>query len=90
MREAELKRKTTETNIEMSLQLDGCGASCVNTGCGFLDHMLTLFAKYARVNLTVSCKDLEHVKSIVSRLRQVKDVTDVLRGYGQGEGKGNK
>ena len=56
MREAEIKRKTKETDIEMSLQLDGCGASCVNTGCGFLDHMLTLFAKYARVNLTVSCK----------------------------------
>ena len=55
MREAEIKRKTKETDIEMSLQLDGCGASCVNTGCGFLDHMLTLFAKYARVNLSVKC-----------------------------------
>lgn len=56
MREAEFKRKTKETDIEMSLQLDGCGASTVDTGCGFLDHMLTLFAKYARVNLTVKCK----------------------------------
>ncbi len=56
MRKAEIKRKTAETDIELSLCLDGSGASAVNTGCGFLDHMLTLFAKHGRFDLYVSCK----------------------------------
>jgi len=56
MREAEIKRKTNETDIKLSLNLDGQGTSNINTGCGFLDHMLTLFAKHGKFNLDVYCK----------------------------------
>lgn len=56
MRVSEIKRKTAETDIELTLSLDGTGAAKINTGCGFLDHMLTLFAKHAHYDLTVSCK----------------------------------
>ena len=55
MRCAEIKRKTAETNIFVKLVLDGSGRSVINTGCGFLDHMLTLFAKHARFDLEVTC-----------------------------------
>ncbi len=55
MRNAELKRKTGETDIALSLELDGRGLSTINTGCGFLDHMLTLFAKHGKFDLTVKC-----------------------------------
>lgn len=56
MRKAELERKTAETDITLSLDLDGTGESKIDTGCGFLDHMLTLFARHGRFDLTVSCK----------------------------------
>ena len=56
MRNAEIKRKTGETDIVLSLELDGVGTSNIQTGCGFMDHMLTLFAKHARFDLTLSCK----------------------------------
>lgn len=56
MRRAELKRKTAETDIWLSLDLDGTGKSEVETGCGFLDHMLTLFARHGRFDLAISCK----------------------------------
>ena len=56
MRTAEIIRKTAETDIELKLSLDGKGESVINTGCGFLDHMLTLFAKHGRFDLTVNCK----------------------------------
>lgn len=55
MRTAEICRKTAETNISLSLNLDGSGISQVNTGCGFLDHMLTLFASHGRFDLQVTC-----------------------------------
>lgn len=55
MRTAEIKRKTAETDISLSLNIDGSGKSEIKTGCGFLDHMLTLFAKHGRFNLTLSC-----------------------------------
>lgn len=55
MRKAEISRKTNETDITLSLCLDGKGESVCNTGCGFLDHMLTLFAKHASFDLTVTC-----------------------------------
>lgn len=55
MRQAELKRKTNETDIELSINLDGSGISNIDTGCGFLNHMLTLFAKHARFDLNVKC-----------------------------------
>lgn len=56
MRKAEIKRTTAETDISLSLNLDGTGVSEIVTGCGFLDHMLTLFAKHGRFDLCVSCK----------------------------------
>lgn len=56
MRTAEIRRKTAETDIRLTLDLDGTGASDVATGCGFLDHMLTLFARHGRFDLTVHCQ----------------------------------
>jgi len=56
MRTAEIKRTTKETDIFLALELDGTGAGEIDTGCGFLDHMLTLFAKHGRFDLTVRCK----------------------------------
>ena len=56
MRSAEIKRKTGETDITLKLCLDGTGASDIKTGCGFLDHMLTLFAKHSHFDLSVDCK----------------------------------
>ncbi len=55
MRKSEIKRDTAETKIALTLDLDGTGKSELSTGCGFLDHMLTLFAKHGRFDLTVSC-----------------------------------
>ena len=56
MRTAEIARKTAETDITLSLNLDGSGRSQIATGCGFLDHMLTLFARHGRFDLTVTCQ----------------------------------
>ena len=56
MRTAEMNRNTAETKISLTLNLDGSGSSEIATGCGFLDHMLTLFAKHGRFDLTVSCQ----------------------------------
>ena len=56
MRTAELNRKTTETDIAVRLDLDGNGNSEISTGCGFLDHMLTLFSKHGRFDLSVVCE----------------------------------
>ena len=56
MRVAEIIRKTNETDIRLTLALDGKGKSEISTGCGFLDHMLTLFARHGRFDLTVACK----------------------------------
>ena len=56
MRTAEINRKTNETDIKLRLNLDGTGKSEINTGCGFLDHMLTLFARHGGFDLAVSCK----------------------------------
>ena len=55
MRTSEIARKTAETDILLKLDIDGTGKSEIDTGCGFLDHMLTLFAKHARFDLTVKC-----------------------------------
>jgi imidazoleglycerol-phosphate dehydratase len=55
MRNAQIKRTTKETDIDLSINLDGKGDSVINSGCGFLDHMLTLFAKHARFDLNVKC-----------------------------------
>lgn len=56
MRRSEIKRKTAETDIELMLVLDGTGKNNIDTGCGFLDHMLTLFACHGRFDLDVKCK----------------------------------
>ena len=56
MRTAKIERKTLETDINLSLNLDGTGKSQIDTGCGFLNHMLTLFASHGRFDLQVTCK----------------------------------
>ncbi|MBQ7798899.1 MAG: imidazoleglycerol-phosphate dehydratase HisB [Oscillospiraceae bacterium] len=56
MRVAEINRKTAETDIKLKLNIDGKGTSFIDSGCGFLDHMLTLFAKHGRFDLEVLCK----------------------------------
>ena len=55
MRTAEIVRNTAETKIRLKLNLDGTGKSEIDTGIGFLDHMLTLFAKHGRFDLSVYC-----------------------------------
>ncbi len=56
MRSYEIKRTTKETDIELFFELDGKGNSNIDTGSGFLDHMLTLFALHGRFDLNVTCK----------------------------------
>ena len=55
MREAEIIRHTAETDIRLKLKLDGSGKSEIDTGCGFMNHMLTLFARHGRFDLEVKC-----------------------------------
>ena len=55
MRTAEIRRETAETQIALSVNLDGTGKSAVDTGCGFLNHMLTLFARHGDFDLTLTC-----------------------------------
>ena len=56
MRNATINRRTAETDISLTLNLDGTGVSQIDSGCGFLDHMLTLFARHGRFDLTLTCK----------------------------------
>lgn len=56
MRTANIERKTAETDISLVLNIDGTGQSEISSGCGFLDHMLTLLAKHARFDLKLTCK----------------------------------
>lgn len=56
MRKSDVERNTNETKIKLSLTIDGTGKSSCETGCGFLDHMLTLFAKHGRFDLDVKCE----------------------------------
>lgn len=74
MRQAKRKRQTKETNISLSLNLDGEGKSELKTGVGFFDHMLTLFAKHGGLDLQVACDgDLE-----VDQHHTVEDIGIVL------------
>jgi imidazoleglycerol-phosphate dehydratase len=61
MRQAEIKRKTKETDITVRLNLDGSGTSAISTGLGFLDHMLDLFARHGLFDLTVECQGDLHI-----------------------------
>ncbi len=56
MRESKIERRTAETDISLTLELDGSGKSRIDTGIGFLDHMLTLFASHGRFDLDVFCR----------------------------------
>ena len=56
MRTSTINRKTAETDISLTLNLDGTGVSSIDSGCGFLDHMLTLFARHGGFDLTLTCK----------------------------------
>lgn len=56
MRTSAIERNTLETQIALTLNLDGTGIADVKTGCGFLDHMLTLFARHGDFDLTVKCQ----------------------------------
>ncbi len=55
MRVAEITRKTNETDISLRLNIDGEGKSNISTGCGFLDHMLTLFSRHGGFDLDIKC-----------------------------------
>ena len=61
MRNATINRKTAETDIKLNLNLDVCEKGAIATGCGFLDHMLELFAKHGRMTLSVLCNGDTHV-----------------------------
>ena len=61
MRNAEISRITAETDISLSLEIDGRGVSDIDTGVGFLDHMLTLLARHARFDLSVTAKGDNYV-----------------------------
>ena len=74
MRRAEIKRKTAETDIVLSLDLDGTGKTEIATGVGFLDHMLTLFARHGRFDLAVTCRG----DTLVDDHHSVEDVGIVL------------
>ena len=56
MKTATIIRKTAETDINLTLTIDGSGKSEIASGCGFLDHMLTLFAKHGKFDLVLTCK----------------------------------
>lgn len=56
MRQSEISRKTGETDVQVRLDLDGTGEYTIDTGVGFLNHMLELFARHGRFNLQVTCK----------------------------------
>tara|TARA_Y100000758_G_scaffold276894_1_gene221966 strand:+ start:382 stop:975 length:594 start_codon:yes stop_codon:yes gene_type:complete len=59
-RQARIQRRTTETDIDLTFVVDGAGASSINTGVGFFDHMLAAFSRHGLFDLTLSCKgDLE-------------------------------
>lgn len=74
MRQATVNRKTAETDINLTIDLDGSGKSSVSTGCGFMDHMLTLFASHGRFDLDVTCKG----DTFVDYHHSVEDIGIVL------------
>ncbi len=85
MRIGKIARKTAETDIVLTLNLDGTGNSVIDTRCGFLDHMLTLFAKHAGYDLEVRCNGDIHV----DYHHTVEDVAIAL-GQALGQALGDK
>ena len=85
MRTSTINRQTAETDISLTLDLDGRGASKINSGCGFLDHMLTLFARHGRFDLALTCKG----DTYVDDHHTVEDIGIVL-GQAFAEALGNK
>jgi imidazoleglycerol-phosphate dehydratase len=85
MRTATIQRKTAETNISLELNLDGKGESTIATGVGFFDHMLTLLAKHAAIDLTVKAQGDLHV----DQHHTVEDV-GICFGRGVREALGDK
>ena len=59
LRTATIERITGETRIQLNLTLDGSGKARVQTGIGFLDHMLTALAKHSRMDISLTCGDLK-------------------------------
>ena len=55
MRRAEINRDTAETSISLTFEIDGTGEACIDSGVGFLDHMLTLFARHGRFDIDLKC-----------------------------------
>lgn len=85
MRKAEIERNTSETKIKLTLVLEGAGKSSCQTGCGFFDHMLTLFAKHGRFDLDVKCDG----DTFVDYHHTVEDV-GICLGQAFGEAMGDK
>ncbi|MCQ4638408.1 imidazoleglycerol-phosphate dehydratase HisB [Anaerovorax odorimutans] len=61
MRTSQISRKTGETDIQIALDIDGRGTFDIDTGCGFLNHMMELFARHGRFDLSIKCKGDSHV-----------------------------
>ena len=87
MRTAKLERKTAETEILLGLNLDGSGESRIDSGCGFLNHMLTLFARHGSFDLELSCRgdtdvDYHHTTEDIGIClgRAVREALGDLRG----------
>ena len=85
MRNATIDRRTAETDISLQLIVDGSGVSRIESGCGFLDHMLTLFAKHARFDLTLTC----HGDTAVDDHHTVEDI-GICLGQALAEALGDK
>lgn len=91
-RTAKIQRQTAETNITVELDLDGAGTAQIKTGVGFLDHMLTLFARHSSIDLTVHAQGDLHVDDhhtvedvgicIGQTLRQALGDKSGIRRYG--------
>ncbi len=84
MRKAEVERKTKETDIQLSLCLDGSGKQSISTGIGFLDHMLSLFSAHGRFDLDLVCKgdlnvDVHHTAEDVGIVLG-RAISDALAG----------
>ena len=85
MRSATIERKTAETDIALTLTLDGAGRSDLNSGVGFLDHMLTLLAAHGRFDLTLRCVG----DTFVDDHHSVEDI-GICLGKALGEALGDK